>query len=92
LGTLSEICGYGAKAGYTWRKPAKGRDAGDLPSARIMRQMLLHCRKHKIALQPEWLIFGAPEADVTAALNTINPMIAFARREQAARTCIEAAE
>lgn len=65
---LARVVGYGEKAPYLWEKPASNREAGDLPSARIMRALLDHSDRHGLGLTAEHLIWGASEAEVAAIL------------------------
>lgn len=71
IGTVEDVAraaGLGAKAGYGWRRASEWREAGDVPSARVMRQLLSHARLHGIPLTPEHLIFGASEAELAALM------------------------
>jgi hypothetical protein len=69
-------CGMKPKSPYVWRRAVKGRAAGDLPSANIMRKLLAHARAHGIPLTPEHLIFGASEKELAL-------LVAFAARRDA---------
>lgn len=60
--------GMSGKTSYRWRRPAEGRDAGDIPSTRIMRALLTHAAANDIPLKPEHLIWGAPAAEVEEIL------------------------
>ncbi len=80
LDRLSAICGLRQKAGYLWRKPAKGRDAGDFPAARHQRRLLAHAAARGIPLTADHLIWGAPADE-------IDQLVAAA-----ARPAVEAAE
>ena len=66
LDILATVVGYGEKAGYLWRKDAKGRDAGDFPSARIQRRLLAYAAARQIPLTAEHLIWGASAEEIEA--------------------------
>lgn len=66
---LGPIGGNGSKSAYVWRQASKFRDAGDLPSARIMRALLTHASARGIPLRPDHLIWGAPAAEIEALLS-----------------------
>lgn len=68
LQVIAEVIGYGPTAPYLWEKPAKNRDAGDLPSAIIMRSLLAHSTAHRLGLTAEHLIWGAEVAEIEAIL------------------------
>lgn len=57
--TIAGPLGYGRTAPFQWRHPSKNRDAGDLPSARVMRSLLAHAAARGIPLTAEHLIWGA---------------------------------
>lgn len=78
LPVLEEAAGYQPKAGYTWLSNTKNRDAGDFPTARLMRRLLAHAAAHGIPLTADMLINGADAAEIEALI--------------AARTHVEAAE
>jgi hypothetical protein len=63
---LSQILGYHRTAGYGWHQAATTRDAGDLPSTRIMRALLAHAAKNEIPLRPDHLIWGARRSEIEA--------------------------
>ena len=65
---IAIICGYTAKAAFPWRRAAENRDAGDLPSARVMRRLLAHSRANHLGLEARHLIEGAPEAEIAEIL------------------------
>lgn len=65
---LGGIAGLNDKVAYNWRHPTKWRDAGDLPSARIMRSLLAHAAARGIPLTAEMLIWGASAAEIDALL------------------------
>lgn len=54
------------KAAHHWRHGTSLRDAGDIPSARIMRALLGHAAARGIALEPRHLIWGADAAEIAA--------------------------
>lgn len=68
LPVLEGIVGYGPKAGYTWLSNTKNRDAGDFPTARLMRRLLDHSDAHALGLTAEMLIRGADAAEIEAIL------------------------
>ncbi len=63
---IAELLGYVRTAPVQWRRGAENRDAGDLPSARIMRSLLAHAAARKIPLTAEMLIWGASAAEIEA--------------------------
>lgn len=65
--------GLGDKAAYHWRSERKGRAAGDLPTASIMRALLAHSAAHGLGLTADHLIWGAPEDEIAAILATRQP-------------------
>ena len=65
---LGSIAGLNDKAAFHWRHPTKWRDAGDLPSARIMRSLLAHAAARGIPLTADMLIWGADAAEIDALL------------------------
>lgn len=65
---ISAAAGYEYKAAYAWRLPSKWRDAGDLPSARVMRAILRWTAERGIPLEHRHLIEGATEAEVAQLL------------------------
>lgn len=67
--TVARIGGRDEKAAYHWRNANSMRDAGDIPSTRIMRSLLAHAGAHDIPLKPEYLIWGAPAAEIEALLD-----------------------
>jgi hypothetical protein len=65
---IAQLMGYHRTAGYGWHQAATNRDAGDLPSTRIMRAILAHAAQNNIPLRPGHLIWGATRAEVEALL------------------------
>ena len=61
---LAPIAGLDEKSLYGWKRESAIRQAGDLPSANIMRKFLKHARRTKLPLKPEWLIEGAKADEV----------------------------
>jgi hypothetical protein len=61
---IAGALGYARSGPWLWHKPAKGRDAGDLPSTKIMRALLSHSRTHNLGLTADHLIWGASEAEI----------------------------
>ena len=68
LDRIAAILGHHAKSPYHWRRASAIREAGDLPSLRIVRQLLEHSDAHGLGLLPEHLIFGATRAEIDALL------------------------
>lgn len=71
LGGIEEVgrvAGLDPKAAYHWRHPNSRRDAGDMPSVRIMRNLLAHARARGIPLTADHLIWGASAAEIDALL------------------------
>lgn len=68
LSVLERIVGYRPKAGYGWLRSSKERDAGDFPSARLMRKLLDHAEAQGIPLTARHLIRGADTAEIDALL------------------------
>ena len=66
---IAAAVGYTEKAPYLWRKESDVRDAGDLPSVRIMRKLLTHAAARGIPLTAEHLIWGADAAEIEALLS-----------------------
>lgn len=67
---LAGLFGYESdKAPYNWRHATSTRDAGDIPSARLMRALLAHSDAHALGLTAAHLILGASEAEVQAILS-----------------------
>lgn len=64
--------GLKPKSPHVWRRAAKGRPAGDIPSAATMRKLLTHAAAHGIPLTAEHLIWGA-SAEELAALAAHRP-------------------
>lgn len=69
---LSEMSGFGKKYGYAWRRPAKTRDAGDMPP-RVNRTLLAHSKKMGLGLTAEHLIRGATQAEIDEILAARDP-------------------
>ena len=65
---LAEICGLHVKSAFPWRRSSKWREAGDLPSVKIMQRLLTHSAAQGLGLTAEHLIWGASEAEVAAIL------------------------
>ena len=65
---LAETVNLHAKAPFHWRRAAKFRDAGDIPSARLMRALLAHSAARGLGLTAEHLIWGASTSEVEAIL------------------------
>lgn len=82
LQVIADVVGYGPTAPYLWEKPAKNRDAGDLPSAQIMRLLLAHSTAQGLGLTADHLIWGAEEAEIAEILaaRQAGPAPAFTSR------------
>ncbi|MGS4947406.1 hypothetical protein ACVDG3_18160 [Meridianimarinicoccus sp. RP-17] len=73
---VSSIAGLHRKSGYAWHAASKWRDAGDLPSTRVMRALLAEARARGIPLEHRHLIEGAPAAEIDALLGADRPAVA----------------
>lgn len=69
--SVGQIAGKDRKAAYHWRHPSSARDAGDMPSARVMRSLLVYAQARGIPLTADHLIWGAPAAEIDAILTHI---------------------
>lgn len=67
---IGMAAGLGEKAAYHWRNERKGRAAGDLPTASIMRALLAHSAANRLGLTADHLIWGASEEEVAEILAT----------------------
>lgn len=65
---LSAICGLNDKAAYLWRRPSKGRAAGDIASTAHMRRLLAHAEALGLGLTARHLICGADEDEIERIL------------------------
>ncbi|WP_226783165.1 hypothetical protein [Oceaniglobus trochenteri] len=65
---VAEAAQYDRKSGYPWRHAAKGRAAGDFPSAIVMRRLLDYSNEHGLGLTADHLIYGAESAEIEAIL------------------------
>ena len=65
---ISCIAGYKPKAAYNWRHPSADRDAGDIPSARLMRRLLDYSDEHGLGVTADHLIMGADADEIDAIL------------------------
>jgi hypothetical protein len=65
---VGEIVGLHRKSPYVWRRASSERDAGDLPSAPVMRRLLAWSDAHGLGLTAEHLIRGASETEIAAIL------------------------
>lgn len=72
---VSRVAGQTSKAAYGWRHGSSWRDAGDIPSARLMRRLLKHAMANGIPLTADHLIWGATEAEIDA-LTAPQPKVA----------------
>lgn len=71
FGTLEDlalVCGYDRKSAYPWRHASTTRDAGDFPSARLMRRLLDHSERCGLGLTAEHLVRGADRGEIEAIL------------------------
>jgi hypothetical protein len=65
---VSVVCGRHPKSAYQWRYASGTRAAGDLPDGVAQRALLAHCAARGLPMRADWLIWGAPAAEVEAAL------------------------
>lgn len=65
---IAAAIGVAGKVPFAWRHPAKGRAAGDIPSAIHMRLLLDHSARHGLGLTERHLIRGGSEAEIAAIL------------------------
>ncbi len=66
--TVAEASGLHKKSAFPWRHASKWREAGDLPSAKVMRALLAHSAAHQLGLTAEHLIWGASEEEIEGIL------------------------
>lgn len=76
--------GIDRTAPYNWARPAKHRDAGDIPSARNMRRLLAYAAARGIPLRADHLIYGAHRTEIEALMKAPRPPMPPARPEAAA--------
>jgi hypothetical protein len=76
LEALALDLGYSEKAPYNWRHASDKRDAGDLPSAKIMRRVLQISKGRGLGLTARHLVEGATEEEVASILAARNPIAA----------------
>ncbi|MGR3522697.1 MAG: hypothetical protein ACU0FT_08080 [Paracoccus sp. (in: a-proteobacteria)] len=74
--TVGPAIGISQKTGYGWRHASANRDAGDIPSARTMRNLLAYTAANGIPLKPEHLIWGAPAAEIDTLLEQMHQQAA----------------
>lgn len=72
---VGEIVGLHRKSPYVWRRPSREREAGDLPSAPIMRRLLAHSDAHGLGLTADHLIRGASQDEIDAILAARAPRL-----------------
>ena len=89
LPDLERIAHYKPKSAYAWLRSSSDREAGYLPSVKLMQVFLTYAATHHIPLTADHLIWGAP-ADEIAALQTRAD--AFPFKARARGPIIEAAE
>lgn len=65
---IGRIIGAHEKTPFAWRNGSSSRDAGDIPSVRIMRRLLAYSQARQLGLTAEHLIWGAPAAEIEAIL------------------------
>jgi hypothetical protein len=63
---VAVAAGLHFKSAFRWRRGSDIRDAGDLPSARVMCQLLVHAAAQGIPLRAEHVIWGASAAEIEA--------------------------
>jgi hypothetical protein len=68
LAELERIAGYRPKTAYAWLRSSMERQAGDLPSVRLMQCFLAHARARGIPLTADHLIWGAPRDEIDELL------------------------
>lgn len=68
---LATIAGLHEKSAWPWRRSSHWRDAGDLPSSRVQRALLNYARLSGRPIKPEWLIEGAPAAEIDALVASL---------------------
>jgi len=66
---IARVLGYVRTAPTQWLRPAESREAGDLPSAPIMRKLLAHSDRFGLGLTADHLIHRASEAEIAAILS-----------------------
>lgn len=66
---IAAITGQHLKTPYHWRHASRDRDAGDIPSARLMRRLLEHSAERDLGLTADHLIRGATRAEIAAILD-----------------------
>lgn len=85
--TVAEAAGLHRKSAFPWRRASKWREPGDLPSAKVMRDLLTHSAANRLGLTAEHLIWGAAEAEIDEILAgrvPADPQPAFASRRSVA--------
>ncbi len=65
---VAAILGQHEKTPIAWKNGSKMRDAGDIPSPRIMRTLLAAAAQRRIALTADHLIYGGSEAEIAALM------------------------
>lgn len=65
---ISEAAGSHPKTAYAWQRQSKWREAGDIPSARLMRTLLDYAEANSIPLTAAHLVRGATVAEIDALL------------------------
>jgi len=74
VGKLPEIeliTGRRPKGAYAWKRPAMGRNPGDMP-ADANRKLLKYAKRHGIPLTEKHLIWGASRAEIDALLENMS--------------------
>lgn len=66
---IGEITGVDGKSPYQWHNGRGFRAAGDIPYTSHMRALLAYSAARNLGLTADHLIWGAPEADITAILD-----------------------
>lgn len=89
---LAEAIGVADKVPYAWRHASKGRDAGDIPSARHMRALLAYSDAHGLGLTADHLVRGASEAEIEDILSSLGTLIRPTFRTRRKAAGLEAAE
>lgn len=68
LDAIAKVAGLHEKSPFVWRRSSKEREAGDIPSTKLMRLFLAHAAARGIPLTADHLIWGADAAEIDALL------------------------
>lgn len=64
---VGEAAGLRGKSAFPWRRPSNFRDAGDLPSVRVLRKIHGELVARDLPVKLEWLVYGAAIDDLVEA-------------------------